>query len=446
MQYCRLFASLQHDVVFQAVIWTEALFSIVACQSVNSQSPFGTPSFQIETILEASIEFTDDTVIAPEEIPAGIVTINYENKRTVQRLGAPLLGKLTEGKTLNDLKVALQTDDPTEALAMVTWLGGAFECTTYNLAEGEYVVRFQGPPEEAPPAMTTVTVKDKNNLSAAPQADVEVELVDFAFNLPDEIKAGKQLWKISNSGQQLHHMAIVKLAEGIIIEDVIRWYNAPGDTTLSPGFGLLAFYANISPGQSGWTEIFLPAGEYQLISFLPDYTSMASLSQLERGMTKTLQVIQPVTEASGTPCLATIEDILTDNPPTVTIEDVTDLPIRGSVEGQTMFLVSNSVTLSRYTSPDAAAEVSPDSLMEGLQEDVVIWEETSSVLGDEMFWIRYPNQEKPVAGVVRYGDRLLMLRSPAGGTGYALAEMDGFVLDYIEEHPKCAYLHPATRR
>ena len=61
-------------------------------------------------------------VIAPEEIPAGIVTINYENKRTIQRLGAPLLGKLAEGKTLNDLKAALQIDEPSEALAMVTWL------------------------------------------------------------------------------------------------------------------------------------------------------------------------------------------------------------------------------------------------------------------------------------------------------------------------------------
>ena len=445
MRYCKSFAPLRH-VVFHTIILAGLLFGIIACQPVNPQPGSDTVSDQAEAISEFSIEFTDDAVIAPKEMPAGIVTINYENKRTVQRLGAPLLGKLAEGTTIDDLKIAMQKEDSAESLAMVTWLGGAFYRTIYDLTEGVYVVMFQGPPGEALPPMTTVMVKSKSHVEAAPQADVEVELVDFAFNLPDEIKAGKQLWKISNSGQQLHHMAIVKLAEGIIIEDVIRWYNAPGDTTLSPGFGLLAFYANISPGQSGWTEIFLPAGEYQLISFLPDYTSMASLSQLERGMTKTLQVIQPVTEASGTPCLATIEDILTDNPPTVTIEDVTDLPIRGSVEGQTMFLVSNSVTLSRYTSPDAAAEVSPDSLMEGLQEDVVIWEETSSVLGDEMFWIRYPNQEKPVAGVVRYGDRLLMLRSPAGGTGYALAEMDGFVLDYIEEHPKCAYLHPATRR
>ena len=89
------------------------------------------------------------------------------------------------------------------------------------------MVRFQGPPEEAPPAMTTVTMKYKNDLSAAPQADIEVGLVDFAFNLPDESKAGKQLWKISNSGQQPHHLAIVKLTEGAMIEDVIRWYNAP---------------------------------------------------------------------------------------------------------------------------------------------------------------------------------------------------------------------------
>lgn len=57
---------------------------------------------------------------------------------------------------------------------------------------------------------------------AAPTADYKLELADFAFIMPDEITAGKHLWEVKNTGKQFHEMSIIKLNEGVTLEEVIK--------------------------------------------------------------------------------------------------------------------------------------------------------------------------------------------------------------------------------
>lgn len=61
----------------------------------------------------------------------------------------------------------------------------------------------------------------------APQADASIVLKDFAFEMPAEVKAGKQTWEIKNAGPQLHEMVIFKLAPGKTMDDVGAFFQSP---------------------------------------------------------------------------------------------------------------------------------------------------------------------------------------------------------------------------
>ena len=71
-----------------------------------------------------------------------------------------------------------------------------------------------------------------------PQADVVVELHDFAYVMPDEIKAGEQLWEVKNEGDQFHMMALLKPNPGVTLDDLKAAFAAMerGELTGPPPF------------------------------------------------------------------------------------------------------------------------------------------------------------------------------------------------------------------
>lgn len=102
----------------------------------------------------------------------------------------------------------------------------------------------------------------------APEADVVVQMVEFAFAFPGDMPAGEQLWEVVNRGQQLHHMVLMRIREGFTLEDVMAFAETfEGEDPTEP----VGYVHIISPGVSNFVSFDLTPGGYLAICFIPDH-------------------------------------------------------------------------------------------------------------------------------------------------------------------------------
>lgn len=238
------------------------------------------------------IEVTADGLQVPAELPAGIVTVTYKNSTDAP--ASPSLGWLVAGRTVAEFEAALLADDFPAILAIAVPLGGpqlapgASEAITYDLQAGEIlVVNF---PNEGPPQMATSIAKPSGPASVAPAAEIQAELADFNFILPDEIPAGGHLWQISNVGKQWHHLIVLKLNAGTTIDDVLAMALAAEEPAGPPPFTEVAYYGDMGSNTTAWVTLDIPAGEYYVVCFMPNTDEAAMTPHLAHGMVRTLRV------------------------------------------------------------------------------------------------------------------------------------------------------------
>ena len=275
------------------------LFLLAGCAPIVPESP-GTggtvPEPTAVPVEEASaeiptvtIELTDAGLVVPAEVPSGIVRL--------QVLGADPdtgmvdVGYIVEGTSTADLEAALATaqDDPTNALELVRIYGySSFAADPiYELMPGKHVAVYQV--GETPMQLAYFTAGEDSG-AAAPEADVVVELHDFAFVMPDTVPAGENVWEFANQGDQWHMMLIVQPAEGQTADDVLAMMMSEGpppEGTAEPAF--LGEYAPMSQGNRAWVSIDLPPGEYLAICPLPDLTNM-QMDHASQGMVRMFTV------------------------------------------------------------------------------------------------------------------------------------------------------------
>ena len=246
-------------------------------------------------IPQMTVDVSDTSLTAPAEMPSGIVEVIVKNSGEAPH--GPLLARLNEGATLDQFMQAFQEDQTgATALALVTLLGGgqaapgASQSVVYDLKPGNHIVLDFG---AGPPQTASFVVKAEGASTAAPPAaDVNADLVDFNFVLPDQIKAGAHSWKIENKGAQWHEMAIVKLNEGVAVEDVLAMMSQEQPSEGPPPYEQVAFWTPMGAGEKAWVTLDLPAGEYTVICFLPDFASTPPVSHAEHGMVRTLTVTE----------------------------------------------------------------------------------------------------------------------------------------------------------
>jgi hypothetical protein len=58
--------------------------------------------------------------------------------------------------------------------------------------------------------------------------------------MPDEITAGKHLWEVHNTGKQHHGIAIVKLSEGVTVEELIKLASPEKQWQAPPPYDMIA--------------------------------------------------------------------------------------------------------------------------------------------------------------------------------------------------------------
>lgn len=259
----------RHLTTFLAAILL--LAALAACQP-------GAPEDNLpEYVLRAS-EYTFE---APAELPAGRAWIQLVND------GAEAhhlqFVRLNDGVTLEQFQTELQQKGD-GALVLTTFPGGVGVLSPHggqgrvllDLTEGQYVLMCfipdaEGVPHLAKGMMVPIRVVASDAAAQAePRADVTATLKDFTLQFPAEVKAGLQMWKVTNEGPQPHEIMIVKLAEGKSMDDVTTFMRAPEG---NPPFEWLGGMQALSTGQSGWLELDLAAGNYVAFCQVPDFAS-----------------------------------------------------------------------------------------------------------------------------------------------------------------------------
>jgi hypothetical protein len=215
---------------------------------------------------------------APESIPAGWTRVVLQNDSPAPQ--DIVLVKLAEGRTADDVLAAV-TDPEAPIPEWVELYGGTAAepgmSSSYlvNLTPGNYVYFSFGEgetPAAAEGLIDTLTVTEADSAAEAvelPQASVAVDLLDFSFAVSDTLPAGEQLFAVTNSGQQPHHLIIFRLREGFTFADFQAFLTSEGEPEGEPPADEAGYSGELSPGVELYFAEDLTPGHYIFICFLP---------------------------------------------------------------------------------------------------------------------------------------------------------------------------------
>ncbi|HKU61667.1 MAG TPA: hypothetical protein VJQ44_10655 [Gemmatimonadales bacterium] len=242
-----------------------------------ADAPPATPAVAAPPSDVLTVTASDYKFDAPDQIPAGMVTVQLVNRgpspHHVQLL------RLTEGKTAADFQAAVQKGSvPAWALPAggpnPPARGGISE-VRMPLEAGEYVMvcfipDTAGVPHLAHGMLRPLRVTPATSAAAstpASAADVEMTLVDYDFKLSAPLTPGHHVIRVTNAAKQPHELVFVRLEPNKTPADFARW----GEHQVGPAPGTLhGGISAIMPGTVADVSVDLPAGDYALLCFVPD--------------------------------------------------------------------------------------------------------------------------------------------------------------------------------
>jgi hypothetical protein len=248
----------------------------------NSSPASGGPDMSAYPQLDVTV--TDSELqVSMTTVPAGWVLLNVTNSSSDEG-GAGVLGP-GEGQTMDDLMAAAATPpaDPEgfpPFLYEAAILGGPGSMSPgqsaqalLNIPAGDWAVFPEG--NQPPVLITSAESADSN--TTAPNPDLKIQLVDFAFGGFSNVKAGPQIWEITNLGEQPHMLTMAKVPDGTTIAQVLNTVMAMDMGTPSPGAlsedqiqsvpdGVLL----LSTGQTMYLPVTLDPSTYVVLCFVPD--------------------------------------------------------------------------------------------------------------------------------------------------------------------------------
>lgn len=143
-----------------------------------------------------------------------------------------------------------------------------------DLAPGRYVAI--NPPKQ----ITTFTVSAGPGGTPAtvtiPPANGHAILINFAFELPLPVAAGRVIWRADNPSNQPHMMDLSRVPAGTTLKQVLAFLERPENATPAPGSlrdsdvvpsGGLTL---VSPGVTSWPVLELEEGRYMASCSAPD--------------------------------------------------------------------------------------------------------------------------------------------------------------------------------
>ena len=199
------------------------LLSLIAVLLLGACSPGVVPQTGAGASPSVSLEITDSAVTAGGSAVPGVTTVSINNTSAENR--SIVLARLNTGVTMEQFTQSLSQDEMA-AVSLVKLAGGRDAPAgkanqfTADLKEGTYAV-IAFPEGDSAPLLTTFQVTGSSSGQDAPEASQTINMVDFAFVLPDEINSGSQTWEITNTGTQWHELVLVKPAPGMTEEKLL---------------------------------------------------------------------------------------------------------------------------------------------------------------------------------------------------------------------------------
>ncbi len=132
--------------------------------------------------------------------------------------------------------------------------------------------------------------------------EIAIDAADFSYSAPDAISEGWVSVKLTNSGQEPHHVQFLRLNDGVTLgqfEEALKQGEGPAMAMVQQMGGVGA----IAPTLSAQAVLHLPAGEYVILCFIPSPGD--HVPHHAKGMIKSL-TIQP---AKGTAMLEPKADL-----------------------------------------------------------------------------------------------------------------------------------------
>ncbi len=137
---------------------------------------------------------------------------------------------------------------------------------------------------------------------------VAVTAADFSFTLPDTIEGCLIRLELTKSGQDPHHMQVVKLNQGVsqqqfqeTLQETLQAFPEEGEAALGRVFQIVTFTggpSGIGPGGQSEAVVDLPAGDYVLLCFV---AGADGIPHLAKGMVKPLTVTAPPSDRPTEP-------------------------------------------------------------------------------------------------------------------------------------------------
>lgn len=253
--------------LFASVILLLGALAVAACASPTGAAK---PA-------EITVVAKDFTYELPAQMPAGLTTITLKNEGTEPHHAQ--FARVNDDVSDEQIMAALQ-QGPDAALALVTLPGGPAVIppgqstqVTIDLTPGRYLVLcfvpgHDGVPHAAKGMISMTQVVDSTARPAAPpKSDLTITLQDFSFTMPDTLKAGQQVWQVVNKGPQPHEIALIKLADGKTMDDVMAYMHDPVGP---PPFEDAGGMQGLTAGSTGYFHVDLKPGVYVALCHIPD--------------------------------------------------------------------------------------------------------------------------------------------------------------------------------
>lgn len=210
--------------------------------------------------------------------------------------------QVPEGRTVEEVVHAVADPDDNAAwLYEAIWAGGPTVLagkqgqSIIDLTAGNWAIVAD---DYAPSSLLVIPAYPGSPVRPEPEVAATIELKEFSFaGLTDSIQPGKQVWKVTNIGEQPHFLELIKAPGPVTVQQVLDMLMSSGDPSATPAPGAMdpstiegvGGIGTISPGQTGWYITDLEPGTYVALCFVPDRES--GMPHVMMGMVQVFTVV-----------------------------------------------------------------------------------------------------------------------------------------------------------
>ena len=125
----------------------------------------------------------------------------------------------------------------------------------------------------------------------------------WGFRGPDSLPAGWTPVRLTNESSDVHHLQLIKLPEGMSLEDLFAAFEQPGPPP--PGVEFFGGPGTVLPGGDSLATVNLEPGSYVMVCFIPDDEGVPHVA---KGMVKPIIVTAATDTSAAEPqAVATVD-------------------------------------------------------------------------------------------------------------------------------------------